>query len=101
MNMDGVQPAVRDLVALGSWPQSEDAELELVDRVERLVLSIVRPVSDEDARELVKLFGPDDFFGLASTLVHSIETAPGWPLRDALIQTDNQWVEYLRRRSSI
>ncbi|MDB6032726.1 MAG: hypothetical protein JWM16_3064, partial [Verrucomicrobiales bacterium] len=33
---------------------------------------------------LVKVFGPDDYYGLAWSLLHLIESAPGWPLADCL-----------------
>ena len=58
-----------------------------------------QPISDDDARALVKLFGPDDSFGLAWTLLHLIENAPGWPLDDALSESGNEWIDRLRTRA--
>jgi hypothetical protein len=55
-------------------------------------------VSNDDARVLVRLFGPDDCFGLAWTLVHLIETAPNWPLEDCLVVTENEWIKVLKQR---
>ena len=40
-------------------------------------------------------------FGLAWSLLHAIETAPGWPLMDVLSNADNEWIERLRERSSV
>jgi hypothetical protein len=62
-------------------------------------MKIEQPISDDDARALVKLFGPDDSFGLAWTLLHLIETAPGWPLEDVLDESGNEWVDRLKQRA--
>ena len=55
-------------------------------------------ISDAEVRSLVHLFGPDECYGLAWTLLHLIETAPGWPLHDCLQGTHNLWHERLCRR---
>jgi hypothetical protein len=65
---------------------------ELLERYELFVTSIQKPVTDEEARILVGLFGPDDCFGLEWSLVGLVETAPGWPLADCLENTDNEWI---------
>jgi hypothetical protein len=93
--------AVIALGKLGPLPPSDvaiNARLEeLVDRYAKLLASIQKPVTDEEARVLVTLFGPDECFGVAWSLLHLIETAPGWPLEDCLKDTDNEWVLRLRR----
>jgi hypothetical protein len=86
---------VSELVALGSLPD-EDADEEVIARYEKLVLTISQPVTDEEARVLVGLFGPDDCYGLAWTLLYLIETAPGWPLEECLENTSNEWIRRLR-----
>lgn len=58
------------------------------------------PVTNEEARVLVTLFGPDECYGLAWTLVHLIETAPGWPIADCLGGTGNEWIQRLRLRAT-
>ena len=67
---------------------------------ERLLDAIPRPVSNDEAIVLAGLFGPDDCFGLAWTLLHLIETAPGWPLLDRLPTVENRWIALLRERAS-
>jgi hypothetical protein len=71
---------------------------DLIVRYETLITSIGKPVTDEEARVLTRIFGPDDGFGLAWTLVGLIESAPGWPLWDVLRDSDNEWIRLLRRR---
>ena len=84
-------------------PPSSDAAVrenlrELVDKYQTLLESVQKPVSDEEARALVTLFGPDDFFGIVWPLVSLIESAPGWPLEDCLKDSDNEWIRLLRQR---
>lgn len=89
---------VRAFVSLGPLPTEQGSSPEIVERHEQAFKAIARPVSDEEARELVKVFGPDDCFGLAWSLLHLLETAPGWPLRDAISHADPLWGEELRMR---
>lgn len=107
---EGIRPmrqAVYDLMALGPFPPETPGDAdetflypdELLDTYDNLLLSLEHPVTDEEARALVTLFGPDTFYGVAWTLLHTIETAPGWPLMDVLQDTENEWVARLRQRS--
>jgi hypothetical protein len=57
------------------------------------------PVTDKEACAMVRLFGPDDCFGLAWTLLHLIETAPGWPVDGALNGLQGGWIVRLRQRA--
>ncbi|HEV7690448.1 MAG TPA: hypothetical protein VGO52_06490 [Hyphomonadaceae bacterium] len=72
--------------------------MEWLQNAESLVKTIAKPVSDDDARALAKLFGPDECFGFGWTVLHLIETAPGWPLPDVLAMPKNEWIERLKKR---
>jgi hypothetical protein len=87
------------LSELGPLPPEGAASVEDVRRYEELILRIKRPITDDEARVLVKLFGPDGCFGLALALVRLIESAPNWPLQDCLTNSKNLWVEELRERA--
>jgi hypothetical protein len=93
---------VIELARLGPLPASEwflkEKQLELINTYEKLITSIQKPVTDEEARALVRVFGSDDAFGLVWTLVALVETAPGWPLADCLEDTDNEWIQMLKQR---
>jgi hypothetical protein len=93
-----IRKEVSDLVGLGQFPASKDVDLAVIARQESLLASITPPVSDDEARELIKLFGPDDYFGGAWTLVHLIESAPQWPLEDCLRDESNEWILRLGSR---
>jgi hypothetical protein len=75
-------------------PEERFAELEHV------VGDLIQPPTEEDARAAVGLFPPDESscFGLAWTLLHFIEKAPGWPYPEVL-DNRNSWVQYLRERA--
>lgn len=91
---------LRNLGPLPSWKIAvREDQRELLERYELFVTSIPKPVTDEEARILVGLFGPDDCFGLEWSLVGLVETAPGWPLADCLENTDNEWIQGLEAAS--
>lgn len=90
---------VRAFVALGPLPD-EQADEQQIQRHEERLGRITAPVTDEEARALLGMFGPDDCYGLAWTLLHLIESAPGWPLADALGDADNEWIQRLRDRAA-
>ncbi|WP_206507966.1 hypothetical protein [Streptomyces chrestomyceticus] len=77
---------------------SEDAPLEEIEKAERLLESIIPPVTDEEAQMLATAFGPDGCYGLASSLMHVIETAPGAGTASYSQDADNWWVQRLNAR---
>jgi hypothetical protein len=89
---------VIELEKLGTLPNSDTAAVETVKNYQDLIVSIKKPITDDEARALIKVFGPDDCFGLAETLLHLVESAPGWPLEDCLKNNDNEWIQLLKLR---
>ena len=87
------------LILLGPLPSESEASVEHLRQVEALLLSVTKPLSNEEARALVRLFGPDGCFGLAWSVLHLIESAPNWPLADCLVNCGNEWVASLRDRA--
>ena len=94
-----MRQAILDLVKLGPLPSETNADPVVLERVQELITSIGNPIADDEARALVRLFGSDDCFGLAWSVLHLIETAPGWPLFDCLEDLNNEWVRRLRDRA--
>jgi hypothetical protein len=86
-----IRPEVRELVALGALPAEDVAEQQDLEHRERLVRAITA---------LLAVFGPDGCYGVAWSLLHLVETAPGWPLEDALRDDrgGNEWILLLRQR---
>ena len=93
-----IRDQIRELVQLGRFPASQEVVPGIVSRQEALLRLIVPPITDDEARELVTLFGPDDYFGIAWTLLHLVETASHWPLEECLVDETNEWIIRLRKR---
>ena len=96
-----MRPEVIELTRLGPLRPSDsvsERSEKLIKRYERLIRAITKPVTNEEARALVKLFGPDEAFGLAWSVVGLVESAPGWPLEDALADDSNEWIRLLNQR---
>jgi hypothetical protein len=94
-----MQQSIIDLAKLGPLPSSVDPDLEKIEKMQKLIECIQSPITDVEARVLINIFGPDDCFGLSWTILHLIESSPGWPLYDCLIEPKNEWIRRLRDRS--
>jgi hypothetical protein len=93
-----IRDEIRDLVKLGPFPASRDVVVAVMNKQEELLRRITPPLTDDEARQLVKLFGPDDYFGAAWTVLHLVESTPHWPLADSLSDTSNEWIIRLKER---
>jgi hypothetical protein len=92
-----IRQSVAAFLAFGPLPD-EDQPVEAIQRAEELLERIDPPVTDEEATALLRGFGPDDCYGLAWTLLHLIETAPSAMTAHYPSDSDNPWIELLRRR---
>ncbi|MFF5455919.1 hypothetical protein ACFY40_32510 [Streptomyces sp. NPDC012950] len=71
-----MRPEVRTFTADGPLPDQDADEEEIARRAEQLE-AVPAPVTPEEARALAACFGPDDCYGVAWSLLHLVETAPG------------------------
>lgn len=99
MTKSSVRTEVEELEKLGPLPSEDEAEVAQLERIDELYRAIAKPITDAEARVLIELFGPDGCYGVASSFMHLIETAPGWPLKECLQQLDNEWKIELRNRA--
>ena len=92
---------VERLIAKGHVPDS-NSDVQAIRQWQNALEAITLPVTDEEAAALTKLLPltDDDCFGLAWTLVHIVESAPGWPLFKCLNERANPWISLLEKRSS-
>ena len=69
-------------------------------RWEELAGQISQPLSDDEVTVLAGLLPADesDAFGMAWTLTHVLESAPGWPVPGALESAPAYWGGVLRTR---
>lgn len=89
---------VAELIQLGPFPNETSATPEIVDSYFELIDTISPPVSLDEARSLLTLFGTDTFFGAAWSLVHLIESCLGWSAEALANVEDNLWITLLRER---
>ena len=89
------------LEQLGQLPPEREVTLDRLKVYEKLLHLIGSSVSNDEARVIAKLFGQnhDSCFGIAWRLIHLIETAPDWPLKDCLKNPSNVWINVLRGRA--
>jgi hypothetical protein len=90
---------VTQLVALGQLPSEQEAAAPQVQEFEQVIQKIAPPLTKEEALALLSVFGQDGCFGLAWSLLHLIETAPGWPYPEARLRAANPWVKSMLERA--
>jgi hypothetical protein len=93
-----IRPAIAELAGCGPFPASTSIDLKTMEHQENLLRLISPPFSNAELKLLIGLFGPDDYFGLAWTLVHLVEQSPQWPVVELLEDQSNEWVGRLRER---
>lgn len=95
-----VRQSVLDLAGLGPLPPSDHTTPEAVDQWYDRLTAITRPVNEAEALILLTLFGPDDCFGVAWSLLHLIETCKsGVPIYSKPSIDANEWLVRLWDRS--
>ena len=97
--MPTIRKSVKDLVRLGPFPPMAASPPERVQEYQGLLASITPPLTDQEAIDLLSIFGDDDYFGLAWTLLHLIETAPSPPLDSAPAEDASEWIRRLWNRA--
>jgi len=96
-----VRKEIDELRKMGPLPSETESirnPSPLLEKYQQLLLSIEKPVTDEEATVLAGVFGVDDCFGLAWTLAHLIETAPNWSAEEYSDNAGNEWVQTLKDR---
>jgi len=93
------RPEVSNLVSKGPLPDSR-AGVQRIKEWQEAFETIVQPITDEEAIALTRLFPgtEDDCYGIAWSLVHLVETAPHWPLKESLQDTSKPWIKLLLQR---
>lgn len=94
----GRRPSVRRLAELGPLPD-EQADESRIAAHERALRDITPPVNADEAALLVTLFGPDDCYGLAWTLLHLVESTPQLALTEEPAADGNLWLHRLWQRA--
>jgi hypothetical protein len=97
-----IRDEVKELQKMGPLPSEEESirnPSPLLEKYQQLIQSIEKPVTDEEARVLIGVFGVDGCFGVDWTLIHLIETAPSWPIEECLKNVENESINMLKGRA--
>lgn len=95
-----MQRQITELLALGGLPPEKTVTVDQLEKIESLVVSIVKPLSNVEAEALVTVFGDDGCYGIAKSVMLLIETAPEWPIESCLANVHNVWVKTLAERAA-
>lgn len=92
-----IRKQVLDFASMGPLPASDVAdEADLMSR-ESTLRTIERPVLPEEALVLIELFGPDECYGLAWMLLHTIESCPALPTPSPELLARSEWLRSVWR----
>lgn len=99
-----MQYCIKQLIELGKFPTAGESVndpngQEHIEKVHSLIKEIRTPISNLEAIALATIFGEDGYFGLAQTLMHIIESAPDWPIKEIFKDSDNEWIRTLKHRA--
>jgi len=94
--------SVAELVALGRLPEEGDADVPQLQAFESALKTIEPPISDEEAVALLSVFpvGEGSCFGLSWSVLHLVESAPGWPCQESRLHAANPWVKVMLERAA-
>jgi hypothetical protein len=97
-----MRTTVTNLVSLGRLPEERSAAVAQLQAFEAALKSIERLVTNEEAMSLLQVLPntEESCFGLAWSVLHLIETAPGWPLKEAKLHCSNPWVASMLERAT-
>lgn len=95
-----IRKEIEDLAVAGPLPSEDSATQKRLEVLDQLLEQVVPPVTDGEAQTLLSLFGPDDCFGMAWTVLHLIETAPSSRTADYSRFSENEWVMVLEERQT-
>jgi predicted component of type VI protein secretion system len=90
---------VKELVELGRFPATSTVNLHTIELQQKLLQAITLPITDDEAEALMSLLGADEYFGLAWTVAHLIEGAPGWPIERCFKNGSSEWAVRLKERA--
>lgn len=97
-----MRTSVAKFTCLGQLPPEREASVAQVQAFEAALKDIEAPVTDEEAMALLRTLpeSEETCFGLAWSVLHLIETAPGWPLKEAESLLPSPWVASMLARAS-
>jgi hypothetical protein len=100
-NPPSIRAEVARIVALAPLPPEDDCPDELIMDMDAAITAMPMQVTDTEALALLEVLATPErssYYGLMWTLIHAIESAPGWPLPQVWSR-QGPWIENLRTRA--
>lgn len=97
----GIRLAVALVAGLAPLPPEDDCSDELIMEMDAAIKAMPMQLNDEEALALLDVLSTPDrasYYGAMWTLIHAVETAPGWPLA-AMWTRQGPWLDTLRTRA--
>lgn len=94
-----IRAKVAEILSRGPIPSETDGEEAEFSWLEDALSSLELPLTNEEAAALAALFGEDNCFGLAWTLLHAIETSPDPVYASDPGPSANEWQRRLWERA--
>lgn len=96
-----VRQAIAELGRMGKLPEDtndDDLSDDVIEKYESLLTSIVPPITDEEAKVLIKIMPDDSYYGSDSTILHLLETAPHWSKEIIELSDSKKWKQRMLDR---
>lgn len=96
-----MRSSIAQLARLGRLPSEALATAPELRAFETALQATEGPLTDEEALALLGTLPSSEqsCFGMAWTVLHLIESAPGWPLRQAASLLPNPWIAKMLERT--
>ncbi|NUF50249.1 hypothetical protein [Gilliamella sp. ESL0250] len=94
-----MRQSVNELIKMGPLPSETCSDIDFIQKYQNILHSIQPPLSNEEATKLITLFGKDESYGLAWTLLHLIESSADFSIDKQLLKNTNPWIELLLKRT--
>lgn len=91
--------SVNELIKMGPLPSEERSDIDFIQKYQNILHSIQPPLSNEEATKLTTLFGNDESYGLAWSLLHLIESSADFSVDKQLLENGNPWIQLLKKRT--
>lgn len=89
-----IRQAIVELEKMGKLPEDtndDDISDDVIAKYESLLTSILAPITDEEAKVLIKIMPNDSFYGSEWSILHLLETAPHWSKEIIELSDSENW----------
>lgn len=96
-----VRQAIVELGRMGKLPEDtndDDISDDVIAKYDSLLTSIVPPITDEEAKVLIKIMPDDSYYGSEWTILHLLETAPHWSKEIIEFSDSEKWKQRMLDR---